>query len=141
MKRMILIAATIMAALMTCSVANAQDKNAPAPAAPAVQPSGFSSIDGARFELVVPKNNTTEYTYRIDKFTGEVWLVYGIKQYMTLVRDASDNDVQYENTINYQLYAIAGDTAYLLNLNTGVVWEFYNFGFKTSNRLVLVTPR
>lgn len=142
MKRMILIAATVMAALMTSSLASAQDKSTtPPPVAPTAQTSNFSSLDGARFEIVVPKKNADEYLYRIDKVSGEVWLVYGIKQYMVLQRDATNDDIQYDNTYNYQLYAVDGSTAYLLNLNTGVIWEYYNFGFKTTNRMVLITPR
>jgi hypothetical protein len=64
--------------------------------------------------------------FRFDKFTGDLWeLSSGFRplKFTRYIREADVDDVAEEGRINYQLIAWSHSTFYLINLNTGVMWE------------------
>ncbi|MBR6104646.1 MAG: hypothetical protein IKP81_06285 [Paludibacteraceae bacterium] len=76
-----------------------------------------SHIDGPTMEIV-HFNNSSDY-YRINKETGEVWLLKGERMYLLDV-EYSTNNTTYKGKTNYQL--VAGQEVYLMNVNTGDIW-------------------
>ena len=76
-----------------------------------------SHIDGPTMEIV-HFNNSSDY-YRINKETGEVWLLKGERMYLLDVEN-STNNTTYKGKTNYQL--VAGQDVYLMNVNTGDIW-------------------
>ena len=96
-----------------------------------------SSIDGARYEILTSGIPDTK-RYRLDKVDGTVWMFYSTIGYSDIKREASDKDIQEEGKINYQLYVMGdGSNAYLLNLNTGIIWYYEWHLFKTDEFLLL----
>lgn len=138
MKR--IIAAAFASILISASL-NAQDaKPAPAPKPePAQTLTIASTVGGARYEIV-SSGYTGHKTYRIDKTDGTVWIFYGTGNYKVIQREPSSEDVRYDDGINYQLYVMGdGNNAYLVNLNTGIIWYYEVHLFK-ADRLVLMQP-
>ena len=122
------------AALVLCTSANAQD---PQPQ-PVQNQTISSSIEGRRYEILtsgIPEHKR----YRIDKETGNVWMFYSASiGYTEIKRQASDQDIAEPGKINYQLYIMGdGSNAYLMNLNTGVIWYYEWHIFKDDEFLVL----
>lgn len=90
-------------------------------------PTGVSCIDGPRFEIVIPRNNNTPYL-RLDKETGEVLQLrqsLGSKNYAKAIeREPSEYDIRKEGQNNYQIVAESPFHIYLMNINTGLIWEY-----------------
>lgn len=90
-------------------------------------PTGVSCIDGPRFEIVIPRNNNTPYL-RLDKETGDVLQLrqsLGAKNYAkTIEREPSEYDIRKEGQNNYQIVAESPFHIYLMNINTGLIWEY-----------------
>lgn len=90
-------------------------------------PTGISSVDGPRFEVVIPRDNSTPYL-RLDKETGEVWQLkvnFGAKNTVRAIgHEPSEFDIRKEGQNNYQIVAESPTHIYLMNLNTGLIWEF-----------------
>lgn len=87
-----------------------------------------TSFSGGRFEFIM-SDLVVRHSFKIDKYTGDVYML--VKRdddsftWDLLLRDPSDNDKQFDNKINYQLYmsGIAVRFCYLLNTNTGITWQ------------------
>ncbi len=90
-------------------------------------PTGISSVDGPRFEIVIPRDNSAPYL-RIDKETGDVWQLrfnLGSKNCAKAIgRESSEFDIRKEGQNNYQIVAESAFHIYLMNLNTGLIWEY-----------------
>lgn len=90
-------------------------------------PTGISSVDGPRFEVVIPRDNCTPYL-RLDKETGEVWQLkvnLGSKNSVkAITHEPSGFDIRKEGQNNYQIVAESPFHVYLMNLNTGLIWEY-----------------
>lgn len=90
-------------------------------------PTGVSCIDGPRFEIVIPRNNNTPYL-RLDKETGDVLQLrqsLGSKNYAKAIeREPSEYDIRKEGQNNYQIVAESPFHIYLMNINTGLIWEY-----------------
>lgn len=90
-------------------------------------PTGISSVGGPRFEVVIPRNNSTPYL-RLDKETGEVWQLkvnLGSKNSVkAIAHEPSEFDIRKEGQDNYQIVAESAFHVYLMNLNTGLIWEY-----------------
>lgn len=90
-------------------------------------PTGISSVDGPRFEVVIPRNNSSPYL-RLDKETGEVWQLkvnLGSKNSVkAIAHEPSEFDIRKEGQNNYQIVAESAFHVYLMNLNTGLIWEY-----------------
>lgn len=115
----------ILAAFLTVSslTAYAQDEPCPIPPFPAI---AQTSPDGSRFELLVTNRDDVRVVFRVDKCTGDVWeLTTGFRplKLIKYLREADPNDLAEDGRINYQLVAFSSSTLYLINLNTGVMWE------------------
>lgn len=96
-----------------------------------------STIGGGRYEIVT-SGISGHKRYRLDKTTGEVWIFYGNADYRVIQREPSDKDIVYDDEINYQLYIMGdGSNAYLINLNTGVIW-FYEVHLFKADQLKLM---
>ena len=99
-----------------------------------------SSEGGARFEIVTSGISGNK-RYRLDKETGEVWIFYGNSNYKVIEREAAAGDDAFENANNYQLYLMGdGSNAYLVNLNTGLIWYYESHLFK-DDMLRLMRPQ
>lgn len=89
-------------------------------------PTGVSCIDGPRFEIVIPRNNNTPYL-RLDKETGDVLQLrqsLGSKNYAKAIeREPSEYDIRKEGQNNYQIVAESPFHIYLMNINTGLIWN------------------
>lgn len=100
-------------------------------------PIAKSSLDGPRFEVLTSMREENSSLFKIDKYTGDVWnLPISIGSPNKLVKCTKEmtlEDVADEGKINYQLIFISPARVYLLNLNTGVMWEYRSRGF-FSNR-------
>ncbi len=90
-------------------------------------PTGISSVDGPRFEFVIPRDNKTPYL-RLDKETGDVWQLkvnIGAKNSVKAIRhEPSELDIRKEGQNNYQIVSESAFHVYLMNLNTGLIWEY-----------------
>lgn len=90
-------------------------------------PTGISSVDGPRFEVVIPRDNSIPYL-RLDKETGEVWQLkvnLGSKNSVkAIAHEPSEFDIRKEGQNNYQIVAESPFHIYLMNLNTGLIWEY-----------------
>jgi hypothetical protein len=89
-----------------------------------------TSLNGGRWEFLM----STFGGYKIDKFTGEVYLLVQKKEDYTMstwqivpkLEKKDSRDIQKEDCINYQLYStgrISFEQTYLLNTNTGLTWK------------------
>ena len=100
---------------------------------------GKSSPEGARFEVVIPSNSDSNCIFRIDKYTGDVWRLWhaigSSNKLVLLEREPSEMDLAEEDKINYQLVSISPTEAYLINLNTGIIWEFWPSLFSKKNNI------
>ena len=107
--------------------AQAQDKAAPKPAAPKpVHQVTQTSPDGTRFEILIMYNDDSPRFFRFDKYTGDLWeLSNGFRplKLVRYIREGDPDDLAEGGRINYQLVAWSTSTFFLINLNTGVMWE------------------
>ncbi len=103
-----------------------------------------SRLDGERFEILVPRDDTSHNIYRFDKFTGEVWKLDGElfrdSKLLHLPKEASENDLAEDGAVNYQFIATSPYQIYVINLHTGVMWKGYDEGglFTTKLKLKLI---
>ena len=105
-----------------------------------------SSLWGPRFEiLTVVEGALAPDLFKVDKYTGEVWeLSYSIGPSNKLVkfsRETDINDDVVDGQINYQLILVSSSQAYLLNLNTGVMWEYSEELFRKSRSFKVLGER
>lgn len=102
-----------------------------------------SSISGARYEILRDWTDGRP-CFKIDKQTGKVWkLVYSLginAKYYLCGKDSSDDDVAFDDKINYQLVVDSSTHAILMNLNTGELWE-YTEGLIDKAKFKLMTER
>lgn len=83
-----------------------------------------SSVDGARYE-VLRDINTGSPCFRIDKFTGEIWQFNAHRNnYHNCTIEDCPEATETEGQINYQLIVESNTHAFLLNLNSGQMWEY-----------------
>lgn len=130
MKRFVLAVLATMASVLIGVSANAQENTSTDETKTErriYMPTGISSVDGPRFEVVIPRDNSTPYL-RLDKETGEVWQLkvnLGSKNSVkAIAHEPSEFDIQKEGQNNYQIVAETSFHVYLMNLNTGLVWEY-----------------
>ena len=103
-----------------------------------------SRLDGERFEILIPRDDSSHLIYRFDKYTGEVWELDGElfreSKLLHLPREASENDRAEAGIINYQFIATSPYQVYVINLNTGIMWRRYDEGglFTTKLKLKLI---
>ncbi len=122
--------------------AGAQDEpmNMPAPCSPFIQ----SSLWGPRFEVLTTQEAIPSI-FKIDKYTGDVWVlpnsVGTSNKLRKFTREATFEDEVVEGQINYQLVVVSSSKAYLLNLNSGVMWEYSEELFRTSRSFRLLEER
>ena len=94
------------------------------------QPVDKTSLEGSRYEIVIPTRDEIPSIFKLDKYTGDVWelpndLVLPHKPTL-FTREPSENDIVKEGMVNYQLLAVSSTEIYLVNLNTGILWEYTN---------------
>lgn len=102
--------------------AQTQDKPAPKPVHQVVQTCPY----GARFEIVIVDADNSPTFFRFDKYTGDLWQLSSGFRPLKLIpytREADEADIAEEGRINYQFVAWSSSTFYLINLNTGLMWE------------------
>src|SRR5574344_1786155 len=86
-----------------------------------------SSVENGRYE-VVQSEVARRFTFRLDKYTGDVCqLVINSNErnsWQKISRIDSNNDTKNPDKINYQLFmsGIALRDCFLLNINTGATW-------------------
>lgn len=87
-----------------------------------------TSLDGSRYEIVIPSRDEIPYLFKLDKYTGDVWVLpnsIGTPHKLTpITREPSEYDIAEEGKVNYQLLSVSSSRVYLLNLNTGILWEY-----------------
>lgn len=87
-----------------------------------------SSLSGGKYELV-QSDMVARLTFKIDKHNGRVWQIIeesdGSYSWDMIEREESANDVKIDNKINYQFFmsGLAVKFSYLINVNTGIVWQ------------------
>ena len=124
--------------------ANAQEE--PAGRKPEPRPSIIKScLWGPRFEILTVEGAVAPSLFKVDKYSGEVWeLSYSIGPSNKLVkfsRETDINDEVVDGQINYQLILVSSSRAYLLNLNTGVMWEYSEELFRKSRSFKVLGER
>ena len=123
--------------------AGAQDEpmNMPAPCSPFIQ----SSLWGPRFEVLVVEGVAVPSLFKIDKYTGDVWVlpnsIGSPNKLMKLSREVDIDDDVVDGQINYQLIVVSSSRAFLLNLNTGVMWEYTEELFRKSRTFKVLQER
>lgn len=89
-----------------------------------------TSLEGSRYEIVIPTRDEIPYLFKLDKYTGDVWMLPDdlvLPHKLTLItREPSEEDAVDEGKVNYQLIAVSSSHLYLINLNTGILWEYSN---------------
>ena len=89
-----------------------------------------TSLDGSRYEIVVPSRDEIPFLFKLDKYTGDVWMLPNdlvLPHKLTLLtRTPSENDIAEDGRVNYQLISVSSAQVYLINLNTGILWEYTN---------------
>ncbi|MCQ2233719.1 MAG: hypothetical protein MJZ24_03135 [Paludibacteraceae bacterium] len=95
-----------------------------------------SHIDETKMEIV-HYHNSLDY-YRINKETGEVWMLNDRKAHL-IEKENSTNDVVLKDKTNFQLI-VGRVNVYLMNLNSGEIWYLKtpNPFTKGSYRFILV---
>ena len=115
-----------LAGLLSFAAVNAQAQDKPAAPKPIHQVTQ-TSPDGSRFEiLIVYNDDNSPRFFRFDKFTGDLWeLSNGFRplKLVRYIREGDPDDLAEGGRINYQLVAWSPSTFFLINLNTGVMWE------------------
>jgi hypothetical protein len=88
-----------------------------------------TSLLGGRWEFFMSEI-AARGTYKIDKYTGRVYVMVLDKEDESLTwqfvdKEKNNKDIQKQGLINYQLFSsgIAMRHTYLLNTNTGLVWQ------------------
>ena len=94
------------------------------------QPVDKTSLEGSRYEIVIPIRDEIPSLFKLDKYTGDVWELpndFVLPHKLILfTREPSENDIVKEGMVNYQLLAVSSTEIYLVNLNTGILWEYTN---------------
>ena len=136
----------ILLAGILCFVAvPASAQNEPADGKPALYSTTIkSSLWGPRFEVLVAEGEIFPSIYKVDKFTGDVWVlsksIGPSNKLMKFFRETDIDDDVIEGQINYQL-VVSSSQAYLLNLNTGVMWEYTEELFRKSKTFKVLGER
>lgn len=87
-----------------------------------------TSLTGGRYEFLM-SDLVVRQSFKVDKYTGDIYQLVednnGRLTWELLIREVSANDLQKENSINYQLYmsGIAVRFCFLINVNTGIAWQ------------------
>ena len=103
-----------------------------------------SSLWGSRFEVLAAEGEIFPSLYKIDKYTGDVWVlsksIGPSNKLVKFFRETDIDDDVVEGQINYQL-VVSSSQAYLLNLNTGVMWEYTEELFRKSKTFKVLGER
>lgn len=87
-----------------------------------------TSLEGNRYEIVVPAREEIPDLFKIDKYTGEVWELstdmFTPHRLIPFTREGHDDDLIEEGKVNYQLIAVSSTNLFLINIHTGVMWEY-----------------
>ena len=138
-----------VAACAPCAIARDASSASKPPSEPMNMPAPFTSIVqsnlwGPRFEVLTTPE-AVPGLFKIDKFTGDVWVLPNSTgssiKLRKFTRETSFEDEVIEGQINYQLIVISTSKAYLLNLNSGVMWEYSEELFRTSRSFRLMEER
>ena len=104
-----------------------------------------SSLWGPRFEVLVAEGVAVPSLFKIDKYTGDVWVlpnsIGSPNKLMKLSREVDIDDAVVDGQINYQLIVVSSSRAFLLNLNTGVMWEYTEELFRKSRTFKVLQER
>ena len=102
---------------------------------------GYTSrTDGPRYEVLRDAEDNRP-CFRIDKYTGDVRKLGVTAKYFDCGREPSELDIAEEGKINYQLIVDSSVHAFLLNLNTGEMWEYSEGPFDRVSTFRLMTKR
>ena len=88
----------------------------------------FSSTpESSRFQIVQSEMGV-RYTFNIDKYTGNVFLLVKGKSGLTwqiIEAEIQDYDEKKTNQVNYQLFTsgLGVRFTFLINVNTGITWQ------------------
>lgn len=93
-----------------------------------------SSLEGNRYEIVVPTKEEFPDLFKIDKYTGDVWelstAMFTPYRLVPFTREGHSDDLIEEGKVNYQLIAVSSTNLLLINIHTGVMWEYNGSLFK-----------
>jgi hypothetical protein len=136
----------LLAGILCFAAVPASAQNEPADGKPALYSTTTkSSLWGPRFEVLVAEGEISPSLFKVDKFTGDVWVLsksIGLSnKLMKFFRETDIDDDVVEGQINYQLIVVSSSQAYLLNLNTGVMWEYTEELFRKSKSFKVLGER
>ena len=104
-----------------------------------------SSLWGPRFEVLVAEGVAVPSLFKIDKYTGDVWVlpnsIGSPNKLMKFFREVDIDDDVIDGQINYQLIVVSSSRAFLLNINTGVMWEYSEELFRKSKTFKVLGER
>lgn len=104
-----------------------------------------SSLWGPRFEVLAAEGEVFPSLYKIDKYTGDVWVlsnsIGASNKLVKFSREIDIDDDVVEGQINYQLLVVSPSRVFLLNLNTGVMWEYTEELFRRSRSFKVLGER
>lgn len=87
-----------------------------------------TNTEAGRYEIIIP-DNMIRYTFRLDKFTGDIWQLVkksdDSSTWQKVYREPSYLDSTDEDKINYQLIVPANAARFimLININNGTTWQ------------------
>lgn len=87
-----------------------------------------TNTEAGRYEIIIP-DNMIRYTFRLDKFTGDIWQLVknsdDSSTWQKVYRESSYFDSTDEDKINYQLIVPANAARFimLININNGTTWQ------------------
>ena len=86
-----------------------------------------TNTEAGRYEIIIP-DNMIRYTFRLDKFTGDIWQLVKSDNRTTwqkVYREPSYFDSTDKDKINYQLIVPANAPRFimLININNGTTWQ------------------
>lgn len=87
-----------------------------------------TNTEAGRYEIIIP-DNMIRYTFRLDKFTGDIWQLVknsdDSSTWQKVYREPSYFDSTDEDKINYQLIVPANAARFimLININNGTTWQ------------------
>ena len=104
-----------------------------------------SRLWGPRFEVLAVEKTVAPSLFKIDKYTGDVWVLPNAigspNKLMKFFREVDIDDDVIDGQINYQLIVVSSTRAFLLNLNTGVMWEYTEEIFRKSKSFKVLGER
>lgn len=144
MSRKVLFVLLVGILCFAATTASAQDEPAngrPVPSYSIIK----SSLWGPRFEVLATEGTVAPILFKIDKYSGDVWVLSNTigssNKMMKFFREVDIDDDVVEGQINYQLIVVSSTRAFLLNLNTGVMWEYTEEIFRKSKSFKVLGER